>query len=105
MIKTTVGGQTTILYTQKEAADAIGVCERTLRNYLRSGRIPYSKIRNRVLIWDRHLMQYIRGARTTRIYSDVDAPEYDTTTFDDFPPDPIYDDKGNNIFDTPGGHR
>lgn len=103
-IKSFVGGQTTILFTQQEAADLIGVSIRTLRNYLRAGRIPYVKIKRRVLIWDKHLMEYIRGARTTRIYGDVDAPEYSTTTFEDFPPDPIYDDEGNNILDTPGGH-
>lgn len=104
MIISNIGGQRTVLYTQQEAADLIGVSVRTLRTYLREGRIPYVKIKRRILIWDRHLMQYIRGARTTRTYKDVDAPEYDTTTFDDFPPDPLYDENGNNIFDTPGGH-
>ena len=89
--KSTIGRETTILYTQKEAADLIGVCPRTLRNYLRAGRIPYVKIRGRVYIWDQHLKQYIRGARSTRTYKEVDAPEYSTTTFDDFPPDPFYE--------------
>lgn len=105
MIKTTVGGQTTILYTQQEAADAIGVSLRTLRNYIRSNRLPFVRIKRRVYIWDKHLMEYIRGARSIRLYETVSAPEYSTTTFEDFPPDPIYDDEGNNIFDTPGGHR
>lgn len=91
MYKSKIGGETTILYTQQEAADAIGVSVRTLRSYLRAGRIPFVKIRRRVYIWDRHLMQYIRGARTTRTYKEVDAPEYSTTTFDDFPPDPFYE--------------
>ena len=88
MYKSTIGKETTILYTQQEAADAIGVSVRTLRSYLRAGRIPYVTIRRRVYIWDRHLMQYLRGARTTRRYEEVTAPEYDTTAFDDFPPDP-----------------
>ena len=93
-----IGGERTVLYTQAEAAREIGVSERTLRNYLRAGRIPYVKIRRRVLIWDRHLVQYIRGARSTRTYEEVAAPDYDTTTFDDFPPDPFYDENGNQIY-------
>lgn len=96
-IKSYVGGQTTILYTQQEAADAIGVSIRTLRSYLKQGRLPYVRIKRRVLIWDKHLMQYIRGARTTRIYSDVDKPGYECESFDG-PPDPLYDDDGNDVF-------
>lgn len=97
--KSTIGRETTILYTQKEAADLIGVCPRTLRNYLRAGRIPYVKIRGHVYIWDQHLKQYIRGARSTRTYEKIEPPQYDALTFDG-PPDPFYDEQGNNIFET-----
>lgn len=93
-----IGGERTVLYTQAEAAREIGVSERTLRNYLRAGRIPYVKIRRRVYIWDRNLVQYIRGARSTRIYETVEPPKFDVLDFDT-PPDPVYDEHGRNIYE------
>lgn len=80
-----IGGETTKLYTQQEAAELIGVSERTLRTYLKDGRIPFVKIRRRVYIWDKNLLQYIRGARTTRTYKNVTPPDFDALTFDNPP--------------------
>ena len=87
MYKSTIGRETTILYTQQEAADAIGVSVRTLRNYLRAGRIPFVKIKRRVYIWDQNLKQYIRGARSTRRYDKIEPPKFDAPTFEDLPQD------------------
>lgn len=97
--KSTIGRETTILYTQQEAAREIGVSERTLRSYIARGLIPAVKIRRRVYVWDRHLMQFIRGAKSTRNLEAVPPPEYDTTTFDDLPPDPVFDNHGRNIYE------
>lgn len=80
-----IGGERTVLYTQKEAADLVGVSERTMRSYIKQGRIPAVTIRRRVFVWDRHLMQYIRGAKTTRIYGKVESPQFDTLGFDATP--------------------
>lgn len=97
MYKSRIGGETTILYTQAEAAREIGVSERTMRSYIKRGLIPAAKIRRRVYIWDRHLMQFIRGAKSTKNMTAVPPPEYDAADFDG-PPDPLYDEDGNDIF-------
>ena len=81
-----IAGERTVLYTQQEAADLLGVTDRTIRTYLKEGRIPSVKIKKRTYIWDRHLLQYIRGAKTTKKYQTVDQPQYDTLDFD-APPD------------------
>lgn len=81
-----IGGERTVLYTQQEAAALLGVTDRTLRNYILQGRIPAVTIRRRVYIWDQHLKQFIRGAKTTRRYEKIAAPEYDDLDFD-APPD------------------
>lgn len=81
-----VGGERTVLYTQAEAAAEIGVSVRTMRNYIKRGLIPAVYIRWRCYIWDRHLMQFIRGAKSSRNVQPVEPPEYDTFEFDG-PPD------------------
>lgn len=84
--KSRIGGETTILLTQREAAEQIGVTDRTMRNYIKRGLIPAVKIKCRVYIWDRHLLQFIRGAKSTRNVQAVEPPQYDDANFD-APPD------------------
>ena len=85
-----IGGQRTVLYTQAEAAAQIGVSERTMRSYIKRGLIPAVKIRRRVYVWDQHLLQFIRGAKSTKNITPVPPPTYSTVEFDG-PPDPFYD--------------
>lgn len=80
-----IAGERTVLFTQKEAADFLGVTERTMRNYVKSGRIPACTVRRRVYIWDKHLQQFLRGARTTRTYKPVPPPQYDSIEYDNSP--------------------
>lgn len=80
-----IAGERTVLFTQKEAADFLGVTERTMRNYVKSGRIPACTVRRRVYIWDKHLQQFLRGARTTRTYKHVPPPQYDSLEYDNSP--------------------
>lgn len=80
-----IGGERTVLYNLQEAAALLGVTDRTLRTYLKEGRIPSVKIKNKLFIWDKHLLQYIRGARTTKKFKSVAQPQYDTLDFDDLP--------------------
>lgn len=81
-----IGGERTILLTQQEAAAQIGVCERTMRNYIRRGLIPAVRIRRRVYVWDKNLQSFLRGAKSTRNVSAVDPPRYEALDFD-APPD------------------
>lgn len=80
-----IAGERTVLFTQKEAADFLGVTERTMRNYVKSGRIPACTVRRRVYIWDKHLQQFLRGARTTRTYKPVPPPQFDSLEYDKSP--------------------
>ena len=80
-----IAGERTVLFTQKEAAEFLGVSERTMRNYIKAGRIPACTVRRRVYIWDRHLLQYLRGARTTRTYKPVPLPQFDSLEYDKSP--------------------
>ena len=86
-IQSRIGGERTVLYRLKEAAAEIGVSERTMRSYIKRGMIPAQKIRGRLYVWDRHLLQFIRGAKSTRSITPVEPPQYDTIDFDG-PPDP-----------------
>lgn len=81
-----ISGETTVLLTQKEAADFLGVTERTMRNYIRRGLIPAVTIRRRVYLWDRNLLQFLRGARSTRNTKPVSPVKYECADFD-APPD------------------
>ena len=81
-----VGGERTLLLTTEDAARELGVSPRTIRNYCTTGRIPYCTIGRTIYIWDKHLMAFIRGARTTRTYKKISPPKFEA---EDFPPDPI----------------
>ena len=78
-----IGGERTILLSEKEAAELLGVSDRTIRNYLTKGFIPSVTINRRTYIWDQNLLAFIRGAKTTRRRKGVNPPEYAS-----FPPDP-----------------
>ena len=74
-----------ILYRLEEAARYIGVSSRTLRQYIKDGRLPAQKIGGIVYIWDQNLSAFVRGAHTTHTRNTVPAP----TFYEDFPPDPF----------------
>ena len=80
-----IAGERTVLFTQKEAADFLGVSERTMRAYIKAGRIPSCTVRRRVYIWDRHLQQFLRGAKTTRTYKPVTPPRFDDLEYEKSP--------------------
>ena len=84
--KSRIGGETTILLTQREAAEQIGVTERTIRNYIKRGMIPAVKTKRNVYVWDCHLLQFIRGAKSTRNVQAVALPPYEAANFNT-PPD------------------
>ena len=90
MKRVIIDGEKTELLSLTEAAKFLGISERTMRTYIREGRIPSCKVKRRIYIWSRNLQQYLRGARTTRTYKDVAPPKFDALTFD-APPDPFYD--------------
>ncbi len=94
-----VGRDRLTLYTEAETARMIGVSERTVRSYLRSGRIPYVRIRRKVYIEHNNLLEYLRGARTSRIYQQIAAIEFQT----DFtaPPDVVYGTLGEEFYSLP----
>lgn len=84
-IKKNIAGEITVLYTLDEAAAVLGVSERTLRTYIYEGRIPACKLRRRWYIWDKNLNAYLRGAKSTKTYKPVQAPQYDAA---EYAPDP-----------------
>lgn len=75
-----------LLYRLEEAARYIGVSTRTLRQYVKDGRLPAQKIGGLVYVWDGNLSAFVRGAHTTHTRNAVPAP----TFTEDFPPDPFY---------------
>lgn len=83
---TQIGGEKTILYTQQEAADFLGIGVRTIRKYIRRGLIPAVTVRRRVYIWDKNLQQFLRGAKNTHNVTAVNPPQYEALDFD-APPD------------------
>lgn len=76
-----------ILYTLQEAADFLGVTERTLRQYIHDQRLPAQKIGNKWFIWERNLSAFVCGARSTKDRHKVAAPTFEGA---DFPPDPFF---------------
>ena len=76
-----IGGERTVLYSQQEAADELGVSVRTIRSYIKRGLLPAVYIRRRCYIWDKNLLQFIRGARSTRNLKAVEPPRFDGLTF------------------------
>ena len=83
---THIGGDRTTLYNLQEAAEALGVSERTMRSYIRRGLIPAVKVRRRVFIWDKNLQQFLRGAKSTQRVEPVKPPQFESLDFD-APPD------------------
>lgn len=79
-----IGPDTITLYDLQEAADLLGVTSRTLRSYVYQGIIPCCRLRRKLYFTDRNLSAFLRGARSTRRKTPVDAPKYEV---DDFPPD------------------
>ena len=92
-IKVVIDGATTTLFNLQEAASFLGVSERTMRTYVKAGRIPAVKHRRRLYIWSRNLQEYLRGARTLRTYRKVEPPEYSDLDFS-APPDELWSAEG-----------
>ena len=63
----------------------MNLTERTIRNYIAQGRIPAVKIKRQTYIWDKNLLQFLRGAKTTRKYEKVVSPEYESLEYDKCP--------------------
>ena len=49
-----------VLYSAREAAKALGICERTLWAETQAGRVPHVRIRARVLYRPDALEQYVQ---------------------------------------------
>lgn len=54
------------LYTKKELAELLGVCEGTIGTYLRKGNINKTKIAGIVYISEQSLLDFLNGRTGTR---------------------------------------
>ncbi len=79
-----IAGERITLYDLEEASALLGVTSRTLRSYVYQGIIPCCRLRRKLYFTDKNLSAFLRGARSTRRKTPVDAPKYEV---DDFPPD------------------
>ena len=94
MIHTFPSGKLT-LYTREEVAEQLHISPRTVWQYIHDERLPAVKIKGKWYVWERNLIAFLTGAKSTKQKHKVAPPKFATPPFvesrrDDDPPDPFY---------------
>ena len=98
MIKHFQGGKLT-LYTREEVAKELGISPRTVWQYIKDERLPAVKIKGKWYVWERNLIAFLTGAKSTHSRNKVAPPKFATIPLvenrkrepeEEAPPDPFY---------------
>ena len=66
------------LYTSEEVAQELQISPRTVWQYIHDERLPAVKIKGKWYIWERNLVAFLSGAKSTRQKHKVEPPPFAT---------------------------
>ena len=69
------------LYDREEVAEELGITPRTVWQYIHDERIPAVKIKGKWYIWEKNLIAFLAGAKSTHSKHKVKPPEFSTPPF------------------------
>lgn len=64
------------LYSRQEVAHMLGISERTVWQYIKDERLPAVMIDHKLYVWDKNLVAFLAGAKSTHYKHQVDAPTF-----------------------------
>ena len=70
-----------ILYSRHEIAKMLGISERTVWQYIKDERLPAVMIDHRLYVWDKNLVAFLAGAKSTHHKHKVNPQEFHNQNF------------------------
>ena len=74
-----------VLFTLEEVSKELGISYRTVRRYAAEERFPVCEIGRNKYVWMRHLGQFLKGAKSTKRWKQVEPPKFDTEFYSPAP--------------------